>query len=32
MIICPGGGYQWHSPREAKPVARAFAARGWKPW
>ena len=32
VIICPGGGYQWHSPREAKPVARAFAARGWKPW
>ena len=29
VIICPGGGYQWHSPREAKSVARAFAARGW---
>ena len=29
VIICPGGGYQWHSPREAEPVARAFAARGW---
>lgn len=32
VIIFPGGGYQWHSPREGKPVARAFALAGWKPW
>ncbi len=32
IIICPGGGYQWHSPREAGPVAEAFAGAGWKPW
>lgn len=32
IIICPGGAYRWHSPREALPVARAFAARGWNPW
>ena len=29
ILICPGGGYQWLSPREAQPVARAFAAVGW---
>ena len=32
VIICPGGAYRWHSPREALPVAKAFAAQGWKPW
>lgn len=32
IIICPGGAYRWHSPREGFPVAEAFAARGWKPW
>lgn len=32
VIICPGGAYRWHSPRESLPVAKAFAARGWKPW
>lgn len=32
VIICPGGGYQWLSPREGEPVARAFASLGWKPW
>ena len=26
ILICPGGGYQWLSPREAQPVARAFTA------
>ena len=31
VIICPGGGYQWHSPREAKPVAGAHAAPGGAP-
>jgi acetyl esterase/lipase len=30
IIICPGGGYQWRSPREADPVARAFEAQGWQ--
>lgn len=29
VIICPGGGYQWRSPREAEPVARAFCSGGW---
>ena len=29
ILICPGGGYQWLSPREAQPVARAFTAAGW---
>ena len=24
ILICPGGGYQWLSPREAQPVAHAF--------
>lgn len=32
VIICPGGGYRWISPREAQPVADAFAANGWQPW
>lgn len=32
VIICPGGAYRWHSPREALPVALAFAGYGWKPW
>ncbi len=32
VIIFPGGGYEWHSPREAQPVAEAFAAAGWRPW
>ena len=29
VIVCPGGGYEWLSPREAEPVARAFARIGW---
>ena len=29
ILICPGGGYQWLSPREAQPVAHAFTAAGW---
>jgi len=29
ILICPGGGYQWLSSREAQPVAHAFAAAGW---
>lgn len=32
VILCPGGGYEWLSPREARPVADAFAARGWTAW
>ena len=28
IVICPGGAYQWLSPREAEPVARAFEAMG----
>jgi len=29
VIICPGGGYEWLSPREAEPVAAAFSGSGW---
>lgn len=29
VLICPGGGYSWLSPREAEPVAAAFQAGGW---
>lgn len=29
LLLCPGGGYGWLSPREGEPVARAFAACGW---
>lgn len=32
VILCPGGGYTWLSPREAQPVADAFAAQGWTAW
>lgn len=28
VIICPGGGYEFVSPREAAPVAQAFNAKG----
>lgn len=28
VIICPGGGYLYLSPREAEPVALAYAAQG----
>lgn len=31
VLICPGGGYEWRSPREADPVARAFAEKGFAP-
>lgn len=30
VIVCPGGGYEWLSPRESKPVAEAFAAKGYQ--
>lgn len=29
ILICPGGGYQFLSPREAEPVADAFLAAGF---
>lgn len=29
VIICPGGGYEWLSPREAGPVAAAFREHDW---
>lgn len=28
IVICPGGGYLYCSPREAEPVALSYAARG----
>ncbi|MBE6701209.1 MAG: alpha/beta hydrolase [Ruminococcaceae bacterium] len=29
MLVCPGGGYKYCSPREAEPVARAYMAEGY---
>ncbi len=29
VLICPGGGYGFNSPREAEPVAMQFTAAGW---
>ena len=29
ILVCPGGGYMYCSPREAEPVALAYAARGF---
>lgn len=29
VVICPGGGYSWKSPREAEPVALRFNALGF---
>lgn len=29
VLICPGGGYSWLSPREGEPVARRFGEAGW---
>ena len=29
VVICPGGGYMYCSPREAEPIALAYAARGF---
>ena len=28
VVICPGGGYVYLSPREAEPVAMAYASKG----
>ena len=30
VLILPGGGYCWTSPREAQPVALRFLAHGWQ--
>lgn len=30
MVVCPGGGYTHLSPREAEPIAMAFAAKGFQ--
>ncbi len=30
IIICPGGGYTFLSPRESQPVADAFCSSGWQ--
>lgn len=30
IIICPGGGYNFLSPRESEPVADEFCAAGWQ--
>lgn len=30
VVICPGGGYEFCSDREAEPVALAFVARGYQ--
>lgn len=29
LLICPGGSYQWCTPREAEPIAMAFAPMGF---
>ena len=29
VVVCPGGGYLYCSPREAEPIALAYAARGF---
>ena len=29
VLICPGGAYEWLSPREAEPVAAALQNGGW---
>ena len=29
IVICPGGGYCFRSPREAEPIALVFAAMGF---
>ena len=32
VIVCPGGGYEFLSPREADPVAEAFRKKGYMPY
>ena len=29
IVICPGGGYAWVSPRESEPVAREYLSAGY---
>ena len=29
IVVCPGGGYMYCSPREAEPIALAYTARGF---
>ncbi len=29
IVVCPGGGYMYCSPREAEPIALAYASRGF---
>ena len=29
IVVCPGGGYVYCSPREAEPVALRYAAKGF---
>ena len=31
IVVCPGGGYAYCSPREAEPVALRYAAAGFTP-
>lgn len=31
VVICPGGGYRYLSPRESTPIANAFQGRGFFP-
>lgn len=30
LVICPGGAYQWRSPREKDPAALEFLSMGWQ--
>ncbi len=30
VVVCPGGGYQFHSPREAEPIAKNYFAKGFQ--
>ncbi len=30
LVVCPGGGYEYCSDREAEPIALAFASRGFQ--
>ncbi len=29
IVICPGGGYEWHAPREMEPVGAAYRKAGY---
>ena len=30
IVICPGGGYEWVSEREAEPIALKFVGAGYR--